>query len=105
MNSYVLSLILIMAAVTFFTRLSPFLFSQFLKDKPFVHFLGHRLPLMIMPILVVASLPKDTFEKGFNFKEELLGVLGTLTLKIFFRKPLLSIFGGTFIYIIGLQIL
>ena len=104
MNSYVLSLILIMAAVTFFIRLSPFLFSQFLKDKPFVHFLGHRLPLMIMPILIVASLPKDTLKKGLTLRRNCWGIRHTDSTN-FFKKPLLSIFGGTFIYIIGLQIL
>ena len=105
MNTYVISIILIMALITFFTRLSPFLFGQSLKDKPFINFLGQNLPLMIMPILVISSLPKEAFEKGLNFKEELLGVLGTLVLHIIFQRPLVSIFGGTFIYIISLQIL
>ena len=100
MNINVLTIIFLMALVTFLTRLTPFLFGKKLKDKPFIIYLGNHLPLMIMPILVFSSLPPDTFQKPFNFKEELIGILATLILQKAFEKPLLSIFGGTFIYIL-----
>ena len=99
MNTNTLAIIFLMAIITFLTRLSPFLFGEKFKDKPFINYLGNYLPLMIMPILVISSLPSSTFQKGLNFKDELLGILGTLLLHIIFRKPLLSIFGGTLIYI------
>ena len=100
MNFNILTIIFLMALVTFLTRLTPFLFGKKLKDKPFIIYLGNHLPLMIMPILVFSSLPPDTFQKAFNFKEELVGIISVLILQKLFEKPLLSIFGGTFIYIL-----
>ena len=100
MNINILTIIFLMALVTFLTRLMPFLFGKKLKDKPFIIYLGNHLPLMIMPILVFSSLPPDTFQKAFNFKEELVGIIAVLILQKIFEKPLLSIFGGTFIYIL-----
>ena len=100
MNINILTIIFLMALVTFLTRLTPFLFGKKLKDKPFIIYLGNHLPLMIMPILVFSSLPPDTFQKTFNFKEELVGIIAVLILQKLFEKPLLSIFGGTFIYIL-----
>ena len=100
MNINILIIIFLMALVTFLTRLTPFLFGKKLKDKPFIIYLGNHLPLMIMPILVYSSLPPDTFQKAFNFKEELVGIIAVLILQKLFEKPLLSIFGGTFIYIL-----
>ena len=100
MNINILTIIFLMALVTFLTRLTPFLFGKKLKDKPFIIYLGNHLPLMIMPILVFSSLPHDTFQKAFNFKEELVGIIAVLILQKLFEKPLLSIFGGTFIYIL-----
>ena len=100
MNINILIIIFLMAIVTFLTRLTPFLFGKKLKDKPFIIYLGNHLPLMIMPILVFSSLPPDTFQKAFNFKEELIGIIAVLILQKSFEKPLLSIFGGTFIYIL-----
>lgn len=100
MNINILIIIFLMALVTFLTRLTPFLFGKKLKDKPFIIYLGNHLPLMIMPILVFSSLPPDTFQKAFNFKEELVGIIAVLILQKLFEKPLLSIFGGTFIYIL-----
>ena len=100
MNINILIIIFLMALVTFLTRLTPFIFGEKLKDKPFIIYLGNHLPLMIMPILVFSSLPHDTFQKAFNFKEELVGIIAVLILQKLFEKPLLSIFGGTFIYIL-----
>tara|TARA_Y100001970_G_C13809900_1_gene639480 strand:+ start:87 stop:410 length:324 start_codon:yes stop_codon:yes gene_type:complete len=100
MNLNILTIIFLMALVTFLTRLTPFLFGKKLKDKPFIIYLGNHLPLMIMPILVFSSLPPDTFQKAFNLKEELVGIIAVLILQKLFEKPLLSIFGGTFIYIL-----
>ena len=104
-NIYLLSAILIVAAVTFATRLAPFIF--FRKNKktpPYIQYIGTYLPHAIMAMLVIYSLrhiSPGTFPFGIP---ELLGVLTVLGLHLWKRSTLLSITSGTVVYMLILQL-
>lgn len=92
--------ILIMGAVTFATRLFPFV--VFRRHQPGAHFqhLQRQLPAMIMLILVVYSL-KDAHwgnpAEAWGTAASLIVVMG---LQWWRGNPLISIFGGTILYMI-----
>ena len=103
MNNDVLIVILIMGLATFLTRILPFMFGNYLEKQTLVKYIGKHLPLMIMPILVIASISNSAFQEPWAFKEELFGILLVIGTHHFFNKPLLSIFGGTLFYIIAVS--
>jgi len=92
--------ILVMGAITFGTRLFPFAF--FRRHQPGPHFrhLQQQLPAMIMLILVVYSV-KDT---QWGHPAEAGGTIACLAvvmaLQWWLRNPLVSIFGGTVLYMV-----
>jgi branched-subunit amino acid transport protein AzlD len=87
-----------MAAVTFFTRVFPFLFYRHKKPPEIILFVGKYIPPVVITILVVYCLKDIDWGKapyGFN---EMLAVLLVFILHGWRRNPLLSIFGATLFY-------
>lgn len=101
-----LVLILVAAAVTFATRAAPFvLFGRKRGAPALVVYLGTYLPPAIMAMLVVYAL-KDV--QPFVFPHgipELLAVAAVVLLHLWKREFLLSIFGGTALYMVLLRVL
>ena len=103
MSSYLISAIVVMALVNYFTRALPFLFFYKKEPPPFLLFLEKVFPPIIMTILIFYSL------KGINFTTkpygayELSAVFLTFLLHILFKNYLLSIIAPTIFYMALVQ--
>jgi branched-subunit amino acid transport protein AzlD len=100
-----LLIILVVAAVTFFVRLVPFLFFGKGKRVPkVVGYLGNALPPAVIAMLIVYCL-KGTAVSAYPFGlPELIGIAAVVLLHCWKRNNLLSIFGGTAIYMALVQL-
>jgi branched-subunit amino acid transport protein AzlD len=98
-------IIAIAAATTMLTRFLPF--AIFRSDKPtpkFLGYLGRALPPAVFGMLVVYCL-KGVELLAYPFGiPELVGVFAVVVFHLAFRKMLLSIAGGTLIYMILVNI-
>lgn len=96
--------ILAIAAGTILTRALPFLLFPAGKETPrFVKYLGRTLPFATIGLLVVYCLREVqvlTFPYGLP---ELLGVAAVAGLHLWRHNTLLSIGGGTLIYMLLVQ--
>lgn len=101
---YELLLIGVIAIVTFITRVLPFVV---LKDKsyPIIEYLGDVLPYAIMAMLVVYCLKSVDLLSGNHGLSEIIGVSSVVILHLIKRNTLLSIIGGTIIYMLCVQII
>ena len=97
-------LILTMTAVTMATRFLPFLL---LGDKrqtpPFISYLGKVLPFAIMGMLVVYCLKGVAVTQLSSVAPAALGVTITAGLHLWKHNTLLSILGGTVVYMVLVQ--
>jgi len=103
--SYFLLAVLVMTAVTYFTRAVPFLFFAKRQPPSLLGFLQKYLPPVVMVILVFASY-KDIDYGAAPFGIPAL-VAGALTALLHFwkRNVLLSIVGGMALYMALIRVL
>lgn len=103
-NTYVLLQILTIALVTFLLRVLPFaLFREGGSRPKFITYLGRVLPYGIMAMLVVygmKSVSLVTFPHGIP---ELMALIAVVLLHLWKRNTLLSVFGGTALYMLLVQ--
>ena len=97
-------IVFVIALVTLLTRALPFIAFKNSKNK-FVEYLGEVLPYTIMPMLVVYCLKSVNFISGNHGICEIIGVCSVILLHILKRNTLLSIFGGTIIYMLCVQMI
>lgn len=97
-------LILIIAVVTFMTRLLPFVAFEN-KSYPIIEYLGDVLPYSIMAMLVVYCLKNVNLLQGNHGICEIIGVMSVVVLHVWKRNTLLSIIGGTLIYMLCVQMI
>lgn len=99
-----LMLIGVIAIVTLLTRLLPFvLFKN--HSNPIIEYLGNVLPYAIMAMLVVYCLKGVDLLNGNHGVCEISGVATVIILHVLKRNTLLSIFGGTIVYMLCVQII
>lgn len=97
--------ILVMAAVTFLTRALPFVLFDRGKEPPkIVLYLGKVLPPAIIAMLIVYCLRNVNLLSGARGIPELICVLVVVLLHLWKRNNLLSIFGGTVLYMVLIQL-
>ena len=97
-----LALILIMAALTAALRFLPFV--MFSKGTPkTIVYLGNLLPNAIMAMLVVYCLKNVSFTASSHGIPEALGVFLVAVLHKWKHNMLLSILGGTAVYMLLVQ--
>lgn len=94
---------LVMAGVTVFTRAVPFLFFRKRTPPPLVLYAGTYLPAMVMTLLVMYALAGVPFTVPPYGLPELTAALLTAALHLWKRNALVSIFGGTAIYMALVQ--
>lgn len=96
--------ILAIALGTMLTRFIPFLLFPEKKEPPqIVIYLGNVLPCAMMGLLVVYCLRNVSIIDGSHGLPELIAILVIVCLHQWKRNVLLSIAGGTIIYMILIQ--
>ena len=103
-NTYAISIVLVVAAVTALLRFIPFLiFNQNRKTPRIVEYLGKVLPYAIMGMLVVYCYKSvNVLSYPFGLPELIAGCIVVL-LHLWRRNTLLSIVGGTAAYMVLIQ--
>ena len=92
------------ALASVLTRALPFLLlSEKKPTPPIVRYLGNVLPAAVFGMLVVYCLKGTNFLGGTHGLPEIAGILVTAVLHLRFRQMLLSIGGGTAIYMVLIQ--
>jgi branched-subunit amino acid transport protein AzlD len=102
---YVLGAVAAMAAVTLLCRATPFLF--FMKKRPpeVVDYLQKYIPPMIMTILVLGSYKGVSFAALRDWLPGIIAGLAVAGLHLWRRNTLVSIFGGTALYMILIRVM
>ena len=96
--------IAVMAIVTFLTRVLPFLLFDRGESPPkLVLYLGRGLPPAIIALLIVYCLRGVSFSTPGGWVPQLLCVAVVVALHLWKHNNLLSIFGGTVLYMVLVQ--
>jgi branched-subunit amino acid transport protein AzlD len=105
MMAYALGAILAMAAVTILCRAAPFLF--FMKRRPpaVVDYLQKYIPPMIMTVLVLGSYKGISFAAAPYGIPEIAAGLCVAGLHLWKRNTLVSILGGTTLYMVLIRVI
>ena len=99
-----LIIIAVIAAVTFLTRILPFiLFPASKKTPAFVTWLGNMLPCAIMGMLVIYCLKSVNLFVFPHGLPELIAVVFVILVHKWKHYLLLSIVGGTVVYMVLVQ--
>ena len=96
--------IAVMAAVTFLTRALPFLLFDWGSAPPkLVLYLGRVLPPAIIAMLIIYCLKDLSFLAVGGWVPQLVSVGAVVILHLWKHNNLLSIFGGTILYMFLIQ--
>ena len=102
MNTHSAILVIVMAVVTILLRSLPFL--VFRKRTPaYISYLGEVLPAAIIGLLVIYCLKDTVITRAPFGAPELIAGLAVMGLQVWKRNSLLSILGGTVIYMVLVQ--
>jgi len=93
----------ICAVITLALRALPFLVMGKKETPPFISYLGRALPGAIMAMLVVYCLKNVSFTALSGFVPEICAGTVTVLLHLWKRNPLISIIGGTAVYMLLVQ--
>ena len=97
--------IAVMAVVTFLTRALPFLLVDRGESPPkLVLYLGRVLPPAIIAMLIVYCLRGVQFSAAAGWIPQFLAVAAVVILHVWKKNNLLSIFGGTILYMVLVQV-
>ena len=95
---YVAAALGVFLAVTFALRAAPFLVVERLRESRAVAWLGARMPVGIMVILVIYTLREPAGTTAPRGLVEAVALAVTVGLHLWRRNALLSIVGGTAVY-------
>lgn len=105
-DSQALILILVMAAITFLMRSLPFLlFPGNKKTPPYILYLGKVLPFAIIGMLVVYCMKNVQITQAPFGLPELITTAAIVLVHVWKRNTLLSIGGGTILYMFLVQVI
>ena len=97
--------IAVMAIVTFLTRALPFmLFGRGNKVPPVVLYLGKYLPPAVIAMLIVYCLRGVSFASASGWAPSLIAAVAVVVLHLWKKNNLLSILGGTVLYMVLVQV-
>ena len=96
--------IAVMALITFLTRAAPFLlFGRGNQPPKVVLYLGQVLPPAVIAMLIVYCLREVSFAQAPLWVPQLIAAAVVVGLHLWKRNNLLSIFGGTALYMLLVQ--
>lgn len=98
-----LAAIAVMAGITFFTRLFPFLFFNKRRPPALLQFIQRYIPPMIMVILVIYALSDVVWLKSPHGIPEAVSILVAGGLHLWKKNALISIFSATILYMALVQ--
>jgi branched-subunit amino acid transport protein AzlD len=97
--------IAVVAVLTFLLRFFPFLlFGRKERPSPVLDSLNKLLPSAIIAVLVVYCLKNVSFQQINTFVPELIAVAVVVLLHLWKRNNLVSIGGGTVVYMLLVQL-
>ncbi|KAB8287527.1 branched-chain amino acid permease [Bifidobacterium ramosum] len=97
--------IAVVAFGTMLTRFVPFLLFPESKEPPrFIRYLGKVLPYAMTGLLVVYSLKDVSLMSGSHGIPEAIAMLAIIALHVWKKNMLLSIAGGTILYMLLVQL-
>lgn len=97
--------ILMIVLGTIITRFLPFILFPPSKETPkFIKYLGVVLPPAVLGMLVVYSLKDISILTGSYGIPELISIVFIISIHIWKRKMLISIAGGTILYMFLIQV-
>ncbi|HJB88308.1 MAG TPA: branched-chain amino acid transporter permease [Candidatus Blautia excrementigallinarum] len=89
---------------TMLTRFLPFFLFPAGRETPrYIQYLGRVLPPAVFGLLVVYCLKNVSFLKGSRGIPELIAIAAVVLLHLWKRQMLLSIAGGTVLYMVLVQ--
>lgn len=98
-----LGMVLAIAATVFFTRAIPFLLFSGRTTPPYIIYLGKVLPFAMIALLIVYCLQKTTVLSYPFGLPEAIAVLAVVLVHLWKQNNLLSIVGGTVLYMFLVQ--
>ncbi|NMB42660.1 MAG: branched-chain amino acid transporter AzlD [Clostridiales bacterium] len=94
----------ILALITFLLRATPFILFPDNKETPkYIEYLGKVLPNTIIAMLVVYCLKDVNIFTYPNALPEIISIVAIVILHLWKRSTLLSVGGGTVIYMVLVQ--
>ncbi len=103
-TTHAIVLIAVVAAVTLLLRALPFLIFSGKRQAPrYVVFLGEKLPFAIIGMLIVYCVRNIGFAAAADWVPTALAVAAVVVLHVWRRNTLLSIVGGTVLYMVLIQ--
>ena len=101
-----LVMILISALMTVALRFLPFLMFRSRDRMPdFIQWLGKQLPRAVMAMLVIYCLKDINISSASGWAAPLIGVAVTAALHAWKKKMILSITGGTAVYMLLIRLI
>jgi len=101
-----LSIILVMAVITFLLRATPFiLFPAHIKTPAFIVKISTLMPRAMVGFLVIYCFKNISFTASGDWIPELISVFAIVAVHLFKRNTLVSISVGTVIYIVLVNVL
>jgi branched-subunit amino acid transport protein AzlD len=100
MENRILFLIIIMAFITFFTRVLPFILFKNKKLPELLLYLEINIPPIIMLLLVLYCIKDVSLIKSPYGLPEIISISIVILLHILGKNVLISIFGGTLCFMI-----
>ena len=97
-TAHAIAIVAVSAAVTVLLRFLPFILMRGKETPPYISYLGQVLPYAIMAMLVVYCLKDVSFVSYPHGIPEAAASLVVVLLHIWKRNTLLSIVGGTAVY-------
>lgn len=103
--TYLLLVVLVMSLTTYFTRAMPFIFFSKRKPPAFLNYLQRLMPPVVMVVLVFASYKDIDFRAAPYGLPALTAGATTAALHFWKRNTLLSIAGGTALYMVLIRVM
>ncbi len=104
MNFYAFIQVLVIALITMLLRFLPFLVFPDGKQRPkLITYLGSVLPYAVMAMLVVYCLKSVSLLTWPHGLPEAMAMIAVVALHLWKKNTLISIFGGTALYMLLVQ--
>ena len=99
-NDAIILPIIVMACITFFTRLLPFLFFRGKKPPGILDYLENNIPPMILLLLVIYCLKDVSWGQRPYGMPELISIAVVVAVHLWKSNALMSICAGTILYMV-----